>query len=286
MGTGLARAIGNEAIMTSVPPDLVRHVVEATAHRSACIADALSDLSTNALEQPSLLPDWTRLTIACHLRYGAQALIRMSQAAISGKPTAYYPDGREVQRPRTLAPAPGEEPHEVIVSLRSLCRELNEMWAALDTGSWDTDVIEPADQPDFGPVPLSTLPSLRLTEVEVHGSDLDLGLEDWSELFVSVALPTRLRRLNVRRTNHRQFDRDLQGTWLLAAVDGPTFAVSVQGDVVEAQPASPNAVADAVIEATSRDLLALLLGRPLHDEPRIRGNVQFGNAFHEAFPGP
>jgi hypothetical protein len=32
---------------------------------------------------PSLLPGWTRLAIACHLRYGAEALIRITDDALA-----------------------------------------------------------------------------------------------------------------------------------------------------------------------------------------------------------
>jgi len=122
--------------------------------------------------------------------------------------------------------------------------------------------------------------------VEVHGCDLDLGLDDWSDLFVDTVLPTRLRRLSIRRTNHREFDQALEGSWLLVAVDGPTFLVSVSGGVVESHPADPDSEARAVIEATSRDVLALLLGRPFVEAPRIRGDMEFGEAFPAAFPGP
>jgi hypothetical protein len=135
-------------------------------------------------------------------------------------------------------------------------------------------------------MPLAQLPLLRLTEVEVHGSDLGLGLADWSEVFVGVALPTRLDRLNVRRVNHRSFDAGLQGVWLLAATDGPTYRVAVRGTEVESAPAPPSTPARAVLEATRRDLLALLLGRPLLQPLRITGDVPFGHAFPAAFPGP
>jgi uncharacterized protein (TIGR03083 family) len=260
--------------------------VEAAAQRSARIGDALGDLSTESLFQPSSLPGWTRLTIACHLRYGAEALLRLTQAGISGKRAAYYPDGRTAQRPLTLEPGPGEKPQEVVNSLRRLSGELDEVWGALHGETWDREVIEPDSNPDLGTLRLSGLPLLRLTEVEVHGSDLGLGLDDWSDLFVSTALPIRLSWLSVRRTNHRSFDRDLKGAWLLVAVDGPSFMVSVSGNVVDSHPAEPDSVADAIIEATSRDLLAFLLGRPCIEAPRIVGDVRFGKAFQAAFPGP
>jgi hypothetical protein len=41
-----------------------------------------------------------------------------------------------------------------------------------------------------------------------------------------------------------------------------------------------------VIAASSRDLLALLLGRPLAESPQWSGDTAFGEAFTAAFPGP
>jgi hypothetical protein len=210
----------------------------------------------------------------------------MTRAGVSGERAAYYPRGRAGQRPQTLEPAPDESAGDVVDSLRALSAELNRTWNALEGGAWGLSVVEPDDNPDLGTVRLSDLPLVRLTEVEVHGSDLDLGLDDWSDLFVTTALPARLSRLRVRRTNHRPFDDTLEGSWLLVAVDGPTFVVSVNGAVVDSQPANPGRPATAVIEATSRDLLALLLGRPCHRAPTIRGDLAFGRAFSAAFPGP
>jgi hypothetical protein len=47
-----------------------------------------------------------------------------------------------------------------------------------------------------------------------------------------------------------------------------------------------DAPASAVIEASSQDLLALLLGRPFHTPPDVTGDVAFGSSFSLAFPGP
>ena len=208
------------------PPNLNQRLVAASARRTAAIVDALNGGGSHGLSAPSGLPGWTRLTITCHLRYGAEALLRMTSAGISGVRTAYYPDGRASQRPQTLAPTSGEDPLEVVESLRRRSTELEQLWANLDDEAWEREVIEPHDNPDLGTVRISGLPLLRLTEVEVHGTDLGLGLEDWSDLFVTTVLPIRLRRLSVRRTNHRRFDHSLQGTWLLNATDGPTYSVS------------------------------------------------------------
>jgi uncharacterized protein (TIGR03083 family) len=266
--------------------DVRNGLVAATAVRSTEIVDALGVLDEKALGEPSHLPGWSRLTIACHLRYGAEALCRMTEAAIAGQPTSYYPDRREVQRSQTLRPLPAESPMDVVTSLGERSTELDRAWRTVDDQTWKIDVVEPRDNPDLGTIELARLPLLRLTEVEVHGSDLGLGLDDWSELFVRVALPMRLEWINTRRSNHRDFDADLDGSWLIVATDGPIYKVTVKGTRVESRPAESTSSARATIEASSRDLLALMVGRRLRHDPGLSGDIEFAEAFRRAFPGP
>jgi uncharacterized protein (TIGR03083 family) len=266
--------------------DLSREAAAAAFERTVRLVEKMRGLTVEALQSPSALPDWNRLTIVCHLRYGAEALCRMTRAALAGKPVAYYPEGREAQRPGTLIPLPGEHPLAVVDSLARESEELHKVWSSLEPDGWNLDVVEPEEIPDLGPVPLTRLPLLRLTEVEVHGSDLEIGLSDWGELFIRLVLPMRLDWLNARRVIHRSIDVNLKGSWLLVATDGPTYRVSTDGTNVESLPVSPSSSARAVIKATSRDLLALLLGRPLLVAPVITGDASFGEAFSYAFPGP
>jgi maleylpyruvate isomerase len=259
-------------------------LVAAVRRRTDEVVAALEALDDGGLRSPSALPGWSRLTIACHLRYGADAFGRMTAAALEGRPAAYYPGGREATRPATLEPSPGEWPADVVASLAEHSEVLDGLWSAVPP--WDNVVREPDDQPDLGPLPLARLPLLRLTEVEVHGSDLDLGLDDWSDVFVEAVLPFRLEWLNRRRTNHREVDDAVTGSWLLTAPKGPTWRVAVEDGTVTSQPAAPDTPADAVVEASARDLLALLLGRPFRRPPRYGGDAELGRAFSRAFPGP
>jgi uncharacterized protein (TIGR03083 family) len=270
-------------------PDRSRdRLVTATARRTAQILEALSGLDDEALLSPSALPGWSRLTIACHLRYGAEALCRMTEAALSGEPAAYYPEGRDRQRPVTLVPRQGESNLAVVASLTQRSEQLTRSWSREEV-KWGLEVVEPPGQDDLGTVDLGRLLMLRLTEVEVHGLDLGLDLPDWSTLFVREALPMRLAWLNTRRTNHRAFDANLEGSWLLVVTDGPdrsAYEVSVMGSKVTSRSASPDSPARAVIAASCRDLLALLLGRPFAESPQCSGDTVFGEAFAAAFPGP
>ena len=198
--------------------------------RTDAIVGALGRLDDDALRAPSELPGWSRLTIACHLRYGAGALARMTRATLAGRPTAYYPEGVHGSGPARWRRPGASRPATWWRRCAGHSRDLDEAWATLDGPAWSLAVVEPRDNPDLGPSDLARLLLLRLTEVEVHGSDLGLGLDDWSEVFVRAALPMRLDWLNSRRANHREVDEGVEGSWLLVATDGPSYAVTVRGE--------------------------------------------------------
>jgi hypothetical protein len=127
---------------------------------------------------------------------------------------------------------------------------------------------------------------LRLTECEVHGSDLDLCLEDWSELFVAHALPFRLELLAERRVGLRGDLEKPQGSWLLSATDGPAHLVVVDRGGVHVSQCALATSSVAVIEGSNRDLLAVPLGRPRVGQISFAGDVSFGRSFTRIFPGP
>jgi uncharacterized protein (TIGR03083 family) len=274
--------------VSAVPEELAGAVgvARASGTRTAQLLAVLRGLDTAAFDRPSHLPGWSRLTIVCHLRYGATALIRMTSDALAGRETSYYPGGRAAHRPTTLAPAAGEQPEDVLAGWERTSARLDEAWSSLGQDEWAMTISEPGDNRDLGEVPLARLALARLTEVDVHGVDLDIGFPDWSEVLVDVALPTRLAWLATRRTNHREFDRSVEGRWLLVA-DGFEWNVSVVDGRVSSAPAQD--VADpprAMISGSRRDLLALLLGRPRRRPLDIGGDAEFGAAFERAFPGP
>jgi hypothetical protein len=281
------------AIEPAIEPEIAAMLSETSRKRTEGIVAALGAGSEDAsadgsewLAGPTLLEGWSRLTVACHLRYGARASRRMTLEALAGEKTSFYPGGRSSVRPSTLVPADGESPSQVLVSLGEESRLLHDLWGGLSPSEWLTPAEEPDDARDLGGTSPAVLAVLRSTEVEVHGTDLDLGLPDWSELFVSIALPVRLARLASRRSNHREVDPQIQGSWRLSATDGPSWLLSVRGDVVDSRPVEPDTPSDAVIEATGRDLMALLLGRPPKSPPVFAGNIVLARSFHRAFPGP
>ena len=126
---------------------------------------------------------------------------------------------------------------------------------------------------------------MRLTEVEVHGSDLEVGLEPWSATFVDAALPMRVRWLQSRRSNHGDADDTIEGSWNLVSLDGPVFNVRTSGRRVQVV-AAPDPDADATIGGSGAELLAMLLGRLDVGSLDVRGDLRLASAFHNAFPPP
>jgi uncharacterized protein (TIGR03083 family) len=262
-------------------------LADAIGARTRQIVGALRDLDDQGLHSPSGLDGWSRLTIACHLRYGAEALARMTRHAIAGAPTAYHPGGREQQRPSTLVPRPGESGADVVASLATSSDELVRLLSTMTDDDWRLEGSKAGDTYDRRALSLADLALMRLTECEVHGSDLALGLNDWSELFVSLALPFRLELIGTRRPDQAGIHATTTGSWLLIATDGPSHVVSVNQGRVQSRRCTPNTTsATAAIEATSRDLLALLLGRPPIGRLSFAGDVAFGQSFTHVFPGP
>ena len=73
---------------------------------------------------------------------------------------------------------------------------------------------------------------------------------------------------------------------MLVPTDGPCMLVAVNEGLVTVEDAEPTAASDAVIEGSSRDLLALLLGREARHTLSKRGNIAFAESFSLVFPGP
>jgi hypothetical protein len=210
----------------------------------------------------------------------------MTRDSLAGKQTSYYPEGRSLQRPATLMPSDGETPRRVLTDWESAAIALDDAWSELDDEQWNSDVVEPADNADLGTVPLARLALARLTEVEVHGTDLGIGLPDWSSTFVEVGLSARLSWLSNRRRNHWDFDDSIRGSWLLSTTEGLRWLVAVDGDLVRSRAAIEGDATRAAIAGSNRDVLALLLGRPRAQPLKLSGDLRFAASFELAFPGP
>jgi uncharacterized protein (TIGR03083 family) len=261
-------------------------VARAIAAGHASLARVLADLDDDGLRASTLLPEWNRVTVICHLRYGARAVDRMVRSALAGAPALFYPEGRVEQRPGTLLPYPGETPRDVVASFVAHSAELDATLAGLSEEDWAVEAHEPPGTVDIGTQSVEQLAVLRLTEVEVHAGDLLLGLDKWSDTLVEHGLPLRFERLAHRLANQPPIDFSFEGTWLLRTLEGEAWTVTLEPRRAEVRAADYDTRSDATITASRRDMLAFLLGRPLEAEAVYAGDVEFAAAFTKAFPGP
>lgn len=266
---------------------VIQTIIEAIRRRTDALTSAMGTLTHDDWLQPSKLPDWSRLAVLCHLRYGAAMTHRMTIAATEGRPTAFYPEGRDSQRPSTLVPAPDESPHDVVESFVDQSAALAEAWAGLGATVWEQTVIESSGRGEFDRMPLTIadLALLRLTEVEVHGTDLDLGIDPWSAEFVGLALPRRVAWLGRRSPPKLDESVTLPITWILAATDGPSYSVHIdRRRRVTVEDVPFEAAGRHRVQGESRDLLALLLGRIVAEG--LSADESAVSSFLQTFPGP
>ncbi len=243
-------------------------VLERVEERTDEIVRALDAACEAAIVAPSLLEGWSRLTIACHLRYGARACVAMTGGSLHGRLVSFYPPGRVSQRPATLVPDDGETPDAVVASLAASSDALHEGWSKLHASDWTLAVLEPDCVDRLDCRTLIGLVLLRLTELEVHGADLDLGLSPWSSVFGPAVLPQRLRRL-------RALPASPARTWLFHADDAESHLLRTDSDGTvldrSALGSNPCVRADIELGATANDLVAVLLGRAPVDSVDVSG---------------
>jgi uncharacterized protein (TIGR03083 family) len=276
------RRLAELAQVRALPSDLVCSSVGATLDvLGVATARLTATVREHAqrLDEPSLLQGWSRVTVLAHLRYVAEAMKRMTEAALSGRSEDMYPGGRDTFRPGTLVLRPDETVDDLVDSVDFSAHELSALWHRLAASDWDRRIVDR----DHGEVALSRFLALRLTEVEVHTVDLGVpGVDGWSEAFVETLLPLRLAWLGNAR--HRaDADLGLNGSWVLSDGDAAWLVQANGADVLVGEVARERS-AECRLTGTRRDLLALLLGRPA--EIQGVGLPELAQGFKHAFPGP
>ena len=149
-------------------PQLVAGLLQAR-RGTAFFARKLNELSDTELDEPSLLPGWTRRHIAAHVGYNARAIARLIEWAATGVETPMYasPEARndEISFGATLSP----------IALRNLfdhsAVHLSVEWRDLPAHAWAREVRTAQGRV----VPASETIWMRSREVWVHAVDLNNG---------------------------------------------------------------------------------------------------------------
>ncbi|MCH7232286.1 maleylpyruvate isomerase family mycothiol-dependent enzyme [Glycomyces sp. L485] len=150
---------------------------------------AVGRLTDDEVRRPSLLPGWTRGHLLTHVARNADAMRNLLDWARTGIETPAYV--RAEARDADIEAGAGRSADD----LRDDVAESAEAFAAeaesLTDAAWRTEV-RVLDGPLFSAALL--LPR-RLTEVELHHTDLDIGYKaaDWTGKFARMELPEPMR---------------------------------------------------------------------------------------------
>lgn len=130
------------------------------------LLNAIDTFDGAALEQPSLLPGWTRSHVIAHVHRNAEALGRLMVWAGTGVSTPMYSSVE--QRDLDIASAAGWARDDLRSAVRVSADMLAESFRSLDESRWDA-IVRTATGRD---VPASQIPWLRVREVAIHAVDL------------------------------------------------------------------------------------------------------------------
>jgi len=130
---------------------------------------ALSKLSDDEFDGPTLLPGWNRRHVVAHVGYNARAVARLVSWAATGVETPMYSSPQARQEEIELGATQRPD------ALRSLCEhaaiDLDVRWRDLPDERWSEKVITAQGRT----VPVSETLWMRTREVWLHAVDLGVG---------------------------------------------------------------------------------------------------------------
>lgn len=135
------------------------------------LATALSRLTDEEFDVPSLLPGWTRQHLLAHVARNAHALVNLLTWARTGVETPMYPsaEAREAGIAEAAALPPAQLRAEVLAASGRLAQAVR----SVPQQAWAAEVRTAQGRT----VPASEVPWMRCREVWVHAIDLDAGVE-------------------------------------------------------------------------------------------------------------
>jgi maleylpyruvate isomerase len=141
-------------------------------------------LDDKALNDPSLLPGWSRRHLLAHVAANADALCRLAYWARTGKERRMY--ASPGQRNAEIEVGAGRPAKELRDWVADSAAQLAEDLTRLPGSAWQAQVITAQGRT----VPASEIPWLRAREVYVHAIDLDAGVsfEGLPEAFLAALL--------------------------------------------------------------------------------------------------
>ena len=156
------------------------------------LLDAIGQLDEDAVRAPSALPDWTRGHLLTHLARNADALVNLCSWARTGDETPMY-ESRD-SRAADIEAGSGRPAEEIITDVHKSSKALALELELLPQRRWLAEVRHGGPETAK---PAWWIPIMRLGEVELHHTDLQIGYEpdSWPQIWVRTTLSDAARDL-------------------------------------------------------------------------------------------
>jgi maleylpyruvate isomerase len=194
----------------------VPELLHQATQRLVRTVDALDE---GAWSGPSGLPGWTRAHVVAHLALNAEGLSGALEGIVEGEPTPMYAsqEARDGDIDEVAARAPGD----LRTRLLAATTELADAWASVPDDARSATVERVPGGRRFR---ASSVPGMRLREVEIHHADLDAGYSpaDWDPAF-AVLLVDAMARREPSSQPFQAYATDTDRSWTFGE-GGPTVS--------------------------------------------------------------
>jgi maleylpyruvate isomerase len=175
---------GMDSDSSPAPADSLTMIRDAT-ERVLTDVRALTDPDLRA---PSALPDWSRGHVLTHIARNADGLANLLTSARTGERRPMYAsqDQRNAEIEAGAGRSAAEMTADIVETDRGFATEAGQMT------DWSATVFRTLDTPGFS---VGMVPMLRLGELEIHHTDLDVGYgfdrwpAEWAAAYLSYACP-------------------------------------------------------------------------------------------------
>jgi maleylpyruvate isomerase len=153
------------------------------------LIDEARTLTEDDVRAPSLLPGWSRARVLAHVARGADAMRTLLAGAQPGQDRSAHADRQTWEQATERAARMG--PSDLAADLADSAMALRSVVVRLPAEAWRV----PLRIPGLDPFPAAQVLTRRLTELELHHTDLGTGYgpADWPAAFADMELPEPMR---------------------------------------------------------------------------------------------
>jgi maleylpyruvate isomerase len=185
---------------------------------------SVAAMDPNDLFAPTRLPGWSRAHVLVHLSRNADGLRNLLLSARTGEPLRMYPSlgAREAD----IIAGVTRPPEVVLADVLEASRRFLVEAAAFPDDRWAEQVAFTSGAPDPPLITAARVIELRLTEVEVHHVDLDVGysFDDTPMVLAEQLLTNFVAR---RAESGARFALEVEGPLRIKTSDDPVVRGSV-----------------------------------------------------------